>query len=145
MTARILSAGVVLLHRDRDHYKYLLLRAYNYWDFPKGAVEPGEAPLEGAVREVHEETTITTLHFSWGPVYRETFPYNHGRKIARYYIAETPETAVHLPINPLLGRPEHLEYRWVTRDEAWRLLTPRVRAIIEWADGIIGGRPAQGN
>jgi 8-oxo-dGTP pyrophosphatase MutT (NUDIX family) len=45
MTARILSAGIVLLHRSRDRYEYLLLRAFSYWDFPKGAVESGEKPL----------------------------------------------------------------------------------------------------
>jgi 8-oxo-dGTP pyrophosphatase MutT (NUDIX family) len=142
MITKILSAGVVILHWSRDHYDYLLLRAYNYWDFPKGIVEAGETPLEGAVREVQEETAISDLRFRWGPVYRETPPYNHGRKVARYYLAETVTTCVQLPVNPLLGRPEHSAYRWVRRAEAWRLLTPRVRLILEWSDGVIGLRPA---
>jgi bis(5'-nucleosidyl)-tetraphosphatase len=125
------------VHWNRDHYDYLLLRAYNYWDFPKGVVEATESPLEAAVREVEEETTLTGLRFRWGDVYRETHPYNQGRKVARYYIAEAPNTAVRLPPNPALGRPEHSEYRWVDRAEAWTLLTPRVRAILEWTDSII--------
>lgn len=137
MTFRILSAGVVILHWNSDHYKYLLLRAYNYWDFPKGMVEPGESPLQAAIREVEEETTITELNFRWGKVYRQTYPYNQGRKIARYYIAETPVTDVFLPINPELGRPEHNAHCWVTRSEAWGMLTPRVRAILKWSDNII--------
>jgi len=137
MAGRILSAGVVVLHWQDDHYNYLLLRAYNYWDFPKGMVEPGESPLNAAIREVREETTISDLHFRWGTVYRQTHPYNHGRKVARYYIAETPVTEVSLPINPELGRAEHSEHCWVDRAEAWRLLTPRVRAVLRWADGII--------
>ncbi|MGH8579780.1 MAG: NUDIX domain-containing protein [Gammaproteobacteria bacterium] len=33
-----------------------MLRAYNYWDFPKGTVEPAEDPFEAACREVEEET-----------------------------------------------------------------------------------------
>lgn len=134
---RTLSSGVVVVHWNRDHYDYLLLRAYNYWDFPKGVVEATESPLEAAVREVEEETTLTDLRFRWGDVYRETHPYNQGRKVARYYIAEVPTTAVWLPPNPELGRPEHSEYRWVDRAEAWTLLTPRVRAILEWTDGVI--------
>ena len=137
MTARILSAGVVVLHWHKDHYKYLLLRAYNYWDFPKGMVEAGETPLDAAIREVEEETTINELYFRWGTVYRQTYPYNQGSKIARYYIAETPITDVELPINPKLGRPEHSEHCWVTRVEAWELLTPRVRAILKWADTVL--------
>ena len=134
---RTLSSGVVVVHWNRDHYDYLLLRAYNYWDFPKGVVETAESPLEAAVREVEEETTLTGLRFRWGDVYRETHPYNQGRKVARYYIAEAPNTTVRLPPNPALGRPEHSEYRWVDRAEAWTLLTPRVRAILEWTDNII--------
>lgn len=137
MAAKILSAGVVILNWQRNHHKYLLLRAYNYWDFPKGMVEPGEKPFDGAIREVQEETTITQLDFRWGHVYRETPPYNHGRKIARYYIAETSTLRIKLPVNPILGRPEHSDYRWVTRSQAWRMLTPRVRAILEWADSVI--------
>lgn len=136
-TPRILSAGVVVVHWSRDHYEYLLLRAYNYWDFPKGVVEADEAPLQAAIREVEEETTLTSLRFRWGDIYRETHPYNQGCKVARYYIAEVASTAVGLPMNPELGRPEHSEFRWVDRAEAWSLLTPRVRAILEWTDGII--------
>ena len=134
---RTLSSGVVVVHWNHDRYDYLLLRAYNYWDFPKGVVETDESPLEAAVREVEEETTLTGLRFRWGDVYRETHPYNQGRKVARYYIAEAPNTEVRLPPNPELGRPEHSEYRWVDRAEAWILLTPRVRAILEWTDSII--------
>lgn len=139
---RILSSGVVVVRWNQDHYDYLLLRAYNYWDFPKGVVEANESPLEAAVREVEEETTLTGLRFRWGDVYRETHPYNQGRKVARYYIAESPIAEVSLPTNPELGRPEHSEYCWVDRAEAWNLLTLRVRAILEWAEGVIA-RPAR--
>ncbi|MFZ1828751.1 MAG: NUDIX domain-containing protein [Candidatus Competibacteraceae bacterium] len=142
VSARILSSGVVVVHWTRDHYDYLLLRAYNYWDFPKGVVEANESPLAAAVREVEEETTLTGLRFRWGDAYRETHPYNQGRKVARYYIAESPSTEVSLLLNPELGRPEHSEFRWVHRAEAWTLLTPRVRAILEWTDGVIA-RPVR--
>ncbi len=60
---RILSSGVVVVHWKQDHYHYLLLRAYNYWDFPKGVVEVDESPLEAAIREVEEETTLTDCAF----------------------------------------------------------------------------------
>ncbi|MGF1526262.1 MAG: NUDIX domain-containing protein [Candidatus Competibacterales bacterium] len=139
--ARILSAGVVVVRRQEPGYRYLLLRAYDYWDFPKGMVEAGESPLEAAIREVQEESSICDLRFYWGHVYRQTQPYNQGRKVARYYVAQTHTKAVHLPINPVLGRPEHSEYRWVDREEAWQLLTPRVRAILRWVDGVIAENP----
>ncbi len=137
MAARILSAGVVILYSQSDHYRYLLLRAYNYWDFPKGMVEQGETPLEAAIREVEEETTLTQLNFCWGHQYRQTPPYNHGRKVARYYIAETLVDKVYLPYKAELGRPEHSEYRWVTRNQAWSMVTPRVQAILDWSDHVL--------
>ncbi len=56
MAERILSAGVVVVRQFDDGWRVLLLRAYNYWDFPKGIVEPGEDPLTTARREVREET-----------------------------------------------------------------------------------------
>ena len=40
---------------------------------------------------------------------------------------------VMLPVSPLLGRPEHNEYRWVSYSEAESLVTLRVRRVLEWA------------
>lgn len=133
----ILSSGIVVVHWNCNHYDYLLLRAYNYWDFPKGVVEENESPLQAAIREVEEETTLTELRFRWGDIYRETHPYNHGRKVARYYLAESLSTEVRLPPNPHLGRPEHSEFCWVDHTEARTMLTSRVRTILDWTDNIM--------
>ena len=136
MEYKILSAGVVVVRREGDVWHYLLLRAYNYWDFSKGVVEAGEDPLEAACREVEEETGLKDLEFSWGHDYQETPPYGQG-KIARYYIAETHQDTIILPVNPELGRPEHHEYRWVSYQKARGLLVPRVTRILEWAHTLI--------
>jgi 8-oxo-dGTP pyrophosphatase MutT (NUDIX family) len=42
-------------------------------------------------------------------------------------------------VSPELGRPEHHEYRWVSRDEAEELLPPRLAAVLEWAQRTISG------
>lgn len=136
MKAKILSAGVVIVRRETGEFHYLLLRAYNHWDFPKGVVEEGEEILDGALREVKEESTITDLQFTWGYQYRETGPYGHG-KVARYYLAETEQNSVSLPINPEIGKPEHEEYRWVNYQDASELVSPRVRSVLDWSQGIL--------
>ncbi len=129
---RAFSAGVVVARRDTSGWRLLVLRAYRYWDFPKGMVEPGETPLEAAIRETAEEAALSDLVFRWGEGYCETAPYRGG-KVARYYLAETTQSSVSLPVSPELGRPEHDEWRWVGFDEAGRLLPPRLQPILAWA------------
>ena len=113
-------------------WRFLLLRAFNHGDFPKGMVEVGEEPLAAAIREVREETLITDLQFAWGETFTETGPYSRG-KVARYYLASTETSAVTLTVIEALGRAEHNEFRWVDYDGATRLVSPRVQPIVEWA------------
>ena len=135
-----LSAGVVVVSLARRRLKYLWLRAYRNWDFPKGLVEPGEEPIDAALREVREETTLDDLSFDWGLEFMDTGPYNKG-KISRYYIARSKEMQVSLPINPDLGKPEHHEACWVDFREALTLVSPRVRPVVEWANAVINHEP----
>lgn len=129
-----LSAGVVVVRDTSEGWRFLLLRAFTHWDFPKGMVEAGEEPLAAAIREVKEETLITDLEFAWGDAHIQTGPYSHG-KVARYYLARTRTTEVSLPVIEELGRPEHNEYRWVDEAGALKLVSPRVEPIVEWAAG----------
>jgi bis(5'-nucleosidyl)-tetraphosphatase len=132
------AAGCVVVRRGDGGPRVLLLRVYNYWDFPKGEIEPGEEALAAAVREVEEETTLVGLRFPWGEVYRETPPYSGG-KVARYYLAESPSGDVRLPVVPALGRAEHHEFRWLSHAEARERLGERLRPILDWADAIARG------
>lgn len=131
-----LSAGVVVVRLASERWLFLLLRAYNHWDFPKGMVESGEEALAAAIREVKEETLIEDLTFAWGEEYTQTAPYSRG-KVARYYLARTNTEAVSLPVIEELGRAEHNEYRWVDYHSAMKLVSPRVTPVLEWASGLL--------
>lgn len=135
----MLSAGVVVINRVEGVCRYLLLRVYRYWDFPKGLVEPNETPKQAAEREVHEETGIDLLDFPWGECYIETEPYGSG-KVARYYLAVTSITTINLRVNKKLGKLEHHEYRWLEYPAAAALLVPRVRGVLDWANHIVTER-----
>jgi 8-oxo-dGTP pyrophosphatase MutT (NUDIX family) len=137
--SRRFSAGIVVVNIAGHAVQYLLLRAYRNWDFPKGLVEPGEQPLDAALREVREETTLENLAFDWGTDFMDTGPYNKG-KISRYYIARSDATKVHLPINPELGFPEHQEARWVGFDRALSMVSPRLLPVMHWASTTIGAQ-----
>jgi bis(5'-nucleosidyl)-tetraphosphatase len=138
--AHRLSSGVVVVNGAQNKLNILLLRAYRNWDFPKGLIEAGEQPIDGALREVREETTLDDLAFDWGLEFMETGPYNKG-KISRYYIARSRETQVLLPVNPELGRPEHHEARWVDFARALTLVSPRLQPVVHWAHAIVTREP----
>jgi 8-oxo-dGTP pyrophosphatase MutT (NUDIX family) len=133
----VLSAGIVIVRQEETQWKFLFLRAYRNWDFPKGIVESEEKPLETAIREAREETGISDLRFRWGRVYKETRPYNQGTKVARYYIAQTTESQVVFSINPEIGKPEHHEYRWLTYEQLFQIAPERLLPIIQWAHQVI--------
>jgi len=140
MPARpIRAAGAVVFRRTDGGVRLLVLRAYAKWDFPKGLLEPGEDQLSAAKREVAEETGLDDLDYPFGDdAWKETLPYAGG-KIARYYLAETEEAEIELPVSAELGRPEHDEWRWVSFDEAEDLLPPRLAIVLEWAKRTIAG------
>lgn len=130
--AGLVSAGVAVVRRIDGRWHYLLLRSFDYWDFPKGEVEPGEEPLAAACREVSEETTLDNLVFSWGHGFIESGPYGPRKKTARYYLAESPGGQVSLPVSEVLGHPEHEEFRWVDASNAATLLNRRMQGVLTW-------------
>ena len=141
MNAGKRSAGVVVVRRTETGWHYLVLRAFRNWDFPKGLVEPGEAPLAAALREAREEASLDSIELPWGEAFRETEPYAGG-KVARYYVALSAAGDVRLPVSAELGRPEHHEYLWASYAEARRLVAPRLHPILDWAKTLVEGSPA---
>ena len=141
MKARKRSAGVVVVRPGDDGWRYLVLRAFRNWDFPKGLVESDEQPLASALREAREEAALDALELRWGEAFRETEPYAGG-KVARYYVALSAGGTVRLPVSAELGRPEHHEYLWASYAEARRLVAPRLHPILDWAKSLVEGSPA---
>jgi 8-oxo-dGTP pyrophosphatase MutT (NUDIX family) len=131
-----LSSGVVVVSVADRKLKFLLLRAYRNWDFPKGLVEEGEEPIDAALREVREETTLDDLSFDWGLAFMETGPYNKA-KVSRYYVARSKQTQVRLPVNPELGFPEHHEACWVDFNKALNMVSPRLKPVVRWAHALV--------
>jgi bis(5'-nucleosidyl)-tetraphosphatase len=134
----IRSAGAVVFRRTERGIRLLVLRAYKNWDFPKGLVENAEDMLAAAKREVKEETGLSDVDYPFGDEHKETLPYANN-KVARYYLAETEQHAIELPVSTALGRPEHHEYRWVSFDEAEDLLPPRLAVVLDWAKHTLSG------
>jgi len=116
------AAGFVLFRSSRQDYEYLILRhrGEEYWAFPKGRLEDGEADLEAALREVGEETGIHHLRPVEG--FRRISRYRFARggatvdKTVVYYLGEALDADVILS-------SEHVDYRWASHADASRILT----------------------
>jgi len=139
----IVGVGVVVCRGE----EVLLIRRgqpprLGQWSLPGGGQEVGETIEEAVRREVREETGLADLDFAWGHDFIETEPYAGG-KVVRFYVARTGGEGVSLPINPLLGRAEHHEYRWFAIDAALGVTVPRLQRVLEWAAERIGLAPAQ--
>jgi ADP-ribose pyrophosphatase YjhB (NUDIX family)/GNAT superfamily N-acetyltransferase len=103
----------------------LLLRYDNpdtgpYWALPGGGLEPGESPLQGATREVREETGWDDI--TPGPllcVWEHDFPY-HGVPVRQYehvYLARAPRRDLTGDLAGAHAADAILAWRWWTLEE----------------------------
>ncbi|WP_435193656.1 NUDIX domain-containing protein [Streptomyces sp. NRRL F-5630] len=130
-TAETLAAGVLLF----DEIGRFLLVDPTYkpgWEFPGGVVERGEAPSLAGLREVEEETglrlrsTLRLLVVDWEPPMPPGFGgmrllFDGGR------LSEAAHASLALP------GPELRDWRFVTEEEAAKLLPPVRYARLRWA------------
>jgi predicted NUDIX family NTP pyrophosphohydrolase len=142
-----LSAGI-LLFRERDRSIEVLLikpggpfwrnKHSGAWMIPKGAVEPGEAPAEAALREFEEETgtRLTTVPFPLAKVRQS------GGKWVEAFAAEGDLDCSAISSNdfeiewpPKSGRfqtcPEVAEARWLPLAEARELMLPSQLPLLD--------------
>ena len=107
------SAGGVVINQDG---KVLVVNQRgNSWSLPKGHVDPGEEPLQAAIREIGEETGITDLQFlsNLGAYGRHKIGQNSGEdnhewKVLLFFLFKTAQNK----LNP--QDPNHPEARWVS-------------------------------
>lgn len=70
----VFAAGILLM--TRQPRRFLLMRHADRWDVPKGHSEPGETPLECALRETEEETGLPPQEIQLEPRFLHTVEYD---------------------------------------------------------------------
>jgi bis(5'-nucleosidyl)-tetraphosphatase len=115
------SCGAVVYVQNGESPKYLLLNyTAGHWDFVKGNVEPNETEKQTVVRELMEETGITTAEFLEG--FKETIVYFYRRqgltvhKEVVFFLMESPTEDVKLSF-------EHVGFIWLSYTQAMEKLT----------------------
>jgi 8-oxo-dGTP diphosphatase len=114
---------IAVIHRPR----------YDDWSIPKGKLNPGEIAIEGAVREVNEETGYRATIIR--PLGQVDYVKDGRPKVVRYWSMRA-EGGVFIP-----GR-EVDELRWVSAAQALDLLSaPRDRDLLtRFTEGPAGTR-----
>ena len=113
------SAGVIVFKKDVKLYFLLLRHSLGHWDFPKGQLEKGESGEQAALREALEEANLSNLKIIRG--WKETIKYfyvwegERRLKYVAFFLAETKQKDIKVS-------EEHEEARWVTYDEAIKLI-----------------------
>lgn len=142
-----LSAGI-LLFRQRDRGTEVLLvkpggpfwrkKDVGTWMIPKGAIEPGEQPLEAALREFEEETgtRLTTL-----PVPLARIRQAGGKRVEAFAAegdldaSDIRSTEFEVEWPPRSGRlerfPEVIEARWMSFGEARSMMLPSQLPLLD--------------
>lgn len=98
------------------------------YDIPKGRIDPGETPLQCAIREAREEATIDITHLDSGPWTADRLT---------VWLAESYQNP-QIGINPTTGIQEHLGYEWVKSDQMKEQCLDYLVPHIEWAIKYLG-------
>ena len=112
------GVGRVLLFHGTDPAR----PGHEYWFTVGGGLDPGETPVQGAVRELFEETGLRVRAEDLGaPVWRETteFPFDGlwYRQEQEYYVLRVPAWEVDTSGFDEIERASVDGHRWWTVDE----------------------------
>ena len=98
-------------------------RSNGIYDIPKGKIDPGELPLETAIREAKEEAGIDITHLDSGPFVFDRMT---------LWLAESYQEPS-IGVNPHTFQKEHLGYEWVTGEQLESLCLDYLKPGIIWA------------
>jgi len=133
------AAGIIVyqLHSRKKLYFLGLIALPQFqtknqgiYDIPKGRIDPGETPLQCAIREAREEATIDITHLDSGP-------YTSDRLTV--WLAESYQQP-QIGVNPTTGIQEHLGYEWITSDQMESQCLDYLKPHIQWARKYLGDK-----
>lgn len=139
---REVSAGFVVFRKTKDGPMFLILYTRGqYWNFPKGKLEPQENSFDAAVREIDEETGIKRrdLKIKKGFTAYERFTYKRGGKqifkTVKFFLAETTKEKVSI------SSREHNGFGWFLYKDANKILSlhKESQAVLRKANNFIKG------
>jgi bis(5'-nucleosidyl)-tetraphosphatase len=120
------SVGAIIKYQSyeiTDPSEFLLLRSKRgFWGFPQGHIEKGEREIQTLMREILEETGITSLDIQSfiGKIHYSYFKPDgiKSEKHVSFYFVTTSTRQIEIS-------EEHNDFQWVTFSEALSILYHR--------------------
>ena len=132
------SAAGIIVYQDRGPNKLFFLglialpefqtKNKGIYDIPKGRIDPGESPLQCAIRECFEECSIVV----------DINDINHGYVTNGYlslFLAYT-DGIPHVTANQDTGILEHVGFRWVSMEDAIAGALDYLKPLIRSAESL---------
>ena len=118
------TSGVICI--DPNTQKFLILKSKwnaRKWSLPKGYIEKGESPLQSALRELYEETSIQLTESDILPqtytidlkMDKPTKKIPSGVKRIQFFVSFVKENT------PIVLSREHSQWRWVSDFETFEI------------------------
>ena len=128
------SAGFLIFKRNGQR-KYLLLKTKGRFDVPKGQLNQGEGELQGALRELKEETGITDIMIVLGFKKNVHYFYRWGdtliKKEVVYFLGEASTYEVTLS-------SEHDLFSWMTKEEIMtQVKYKNLKQVVATAESVL--------
>ncbi len=124
------SCGFIIFSADSK--KFLLLKHPDRFDLPKGHIEKNETELQCALRELNEETGLTSDDISIDPNFR--FEVSYLTQYKRLNNETVNKTLVVFLANLLheteVSLTEHKEFTWFDWDKALSFKEESISAVI---------------
>jgi len=125
------SFGIIPIHKQAGGRRFLLVHHQKgHWGFPKGHADPGETPTQTALRELAEETGVTSCRLIGDESFIERYAFinKKGKRIDKtvtFFVGLVGDPAV--TIQP----QEVQDYAWLTAEQARdRLTFPEDRELL---------------
>jgi 8-oxo-dGTP diphosphatase len=121
--SKFVGAGAIIFDPEG---KILLIhnRLRGHWEYPAGGASNAESPIETCAREVAEEVglVLTGYRLIGVDFWRRLTP--NGNLLFTFAVQVIEDQDRLVKPDPL----EVIAFRWVSRDEAMKLISPRLRA-----------------
>jgi len=124
------SFGVIPIYSDNGTNRFLLVhQKKGHWGFPKGHADPGETPVQTAIRELAEESGVTACRLIESPEFIERYSFINKKgkqvdKTVTFYIGYVDDPGVTI-------QPEEVQgYAWLNAEQTRERLTfPEAREL----------------